>query len=150
MEVSDAAGMLMMNIRGRKWSLPVLQGLQISPEILPPIVQSAEVAGTITAEVAELTGLAEGTPVVGGGADNACGAVGSGVVKQGRGMISLGTSGVVLAHLVEPRLVRTGTVHMFNSCVPDEFYMMGVTLSAGLSLSWFRSVLGILRNPMTS
>jgi len=142
MEVSDAAGMLMMNIRGRKWSLPVLQGLQISPEILPPIIQSAEVAGTITAEVAELTGLAEGTPVVGGGADNACGAVGSGVVKQGRGMISLGTSGVVLAHLVEPRLVRTGTVHMFNSCVPDEFYMMGVTLSAGLSLSWFRSVLG--------
>lgn len=142
MEVSDAAGMLMMNIRERKWSLPVLEGLGISPEILPPIIQSAEVAGRITPEVAELTGLAAGTPVVGGGADNACGAVGSGVVKEGRGMISLGTSGVVLAHLTKPRLVRTGTVHMFNSCVPNEFYMMGVTLSAGLSLSWFKEILG--------
>lgn len=138
MEVSDAAGMLMMNIREQKWSLPVLEGLGISSEILPGIIQSSEVAGTITAEVAELTGLAEGTPVVGGGADNACGAVGSGVVKPGRGMISLGTSGVVLAHLTEPRLVRAGTVHMFNSSVPDEFYMMGVVLAAGLSLSWFR------------
>ncbi len=142
MEVSDAAGMLMMNIRAGKWSLPVLQGLDISPEILPPIIQSSEVAGSITGQVAELTGLAEGTPVVGGGADNACGAVGSGVVKEGRGMISLGTSGVVLAHLTQPKLVRTGTVHMFNSCVPGEFYMMGVTLSAGLSLSWFRDVVG--------
>lgn len=138
MEVSDAAGMLMMNVREQKWSLPVLEGLGISSEILPPIIQSSEVAGTITADVAELTGLAEGTPVVGGGADNACGAVGSGVVKPGRGMISLGTSGVVLAHLTEPRLVRTGTVHMFNSSVPNEFYMMGVSLAAGLSLSWFR------------
>ncbi|MGI6641634.1 MAG: xylulokinase [Limnochordia bacterium] len=142
MEVSDAAGMLMMNIRERKWSVPVLEGLGLAPEMLPRIIQSAEVAGTITPEVAELTGLAAGTPVVGGGADNACGAVGSGVVKQGRGMISLGTSGVVLAHLTAPKLVRTGTVHMFNSCVPDEYYMMGVTLSAGLSLSWFRDVLG--------
>lgn len=142
MEVSDAAGMLMMNVRERKWSLPVLQGLGISSEILPPIVQSSEIAGTITREIAELTGLTEGTPVVGGGADNACGAVGSGVVKPGRGMVSLGTSGVVLAHLQEPNLVRTGTVHMFNSSVPQEFYMMGVTLSAGLSLSWFRDNFG--------
>ncbi|HHT90668.1 MAG: xylulokinase [Bacillota bacterium] len=139
MEVSDAAGMIMMNVRKAKWSAPILEAFDIDEAILPPIIQSADVAGTITAEVARLTGLQEGTPVVGGGADNACGAVGSGVVTPGRGMVSLGTSGVILAHLAEPRLLEKGTVHMFNSCIPGQFYMMGVTLSAGLSFSWFRN-----------
>ncbi len=142
MEVSDAAGMLMMNVRSQTWSKAVLESLDLSDEILPPIIQSSQVAGTITGEVADLTGLKEGTPVVGGGADNACGAVGSGVVKPGRGFVSLGTSGVVLAHLEQPKLITTGTIHMFNSCVPQEFYMMGVMLSAGLSLSWFRERIG--------
>lgn len=138
MEVSDAAGMLMMNVRKQTWSEPVLKSVGVSGEILPPIIGSAEIAGTITSEVAELTGLKVGAPVVGGGADNACGAVGSGVVKAGRGLVSLGTSGVLLAHLEEPKLITSGTVHMFNSCVPGQFYMMGVMLSAGLSLNWFR------------
>ena len=142
MEVSDAAGMLMMNVRRRTWSEPVLKSLGLSAEILPPIVGSAEVAGTVSREAAELTGLKEGTPVVGGGADNACGAVGCGVVTPGRGMVSLGTSGVVLAHLQEAKLVTGGTVHMFNSCVPNEFYMMGVMLSAGLSFRWLRQQFG--------
>jgi len=142
MEVSDAAGMLMLNVRRQVWSEPVLKSLGLSAKILPPLVGSAEVAGRITKEAAELTGLREGTPVVGGGADNACGAVGCGVVTPGRGMVSLGTSGVVLAHLEEARLVTGGTVHMFNSCVPNEFYMMGVMLSAGESLRWLRRQLG--------
>jgi xylulokinase len=147
MEVSDAAGMLMMNVRNQIWSEPILGALDLSSDILPPIVESGEIAGTISAEVANLTGLKEGTPVVGGGADNACGAVGSGVVTPGRGMMSLGTSGVLLAHLAEPRLITHGTVHMFNSCIPGQFYMMGVMLSAGLSLNWFRKQLGLESEP---
>ena len=142
MELSDAAGMLMMNVREKIWSRPVLDALDLSLDILPPLVGSSEIVGTITQEVAELTGLKAGIPVVGGGADNACGAVGSGVVRAGRGMVSLGSSGVVLAHLQQPKLVTEGTVHMFNSCVPNEFYMMGVMLAAGLSLSWLRNQLG--------
>jgi len=142
MELSHAAGMLMMNVREKIWSRPVLDALDLSLDILPPLVGSSEIVGTITQEVAELTGLKAGIPVVGGGADNACGAVGSGVVRAGRGMVSLGSSGVVLAHLQQPKLVTEGTVHMFNSCVPNEFYMMGVMLAAGLSLSWLRNQLG--------
>ncbi|MGI6694542.1 MAG: FGGY family carbohydrate kinase [Limnochordia bacterium] len=65
MEVSDAAGMLMMNVRQRVWSRPILDSLDISPDILPPIVGSSEVAGTITAEAAEATGLTPGTPCCG-------------------------------------------------------------------------------------
>lgn len=141
MEISDAAGTLMMNVRQGKWSKPVLEALQIDEAILPPIVQSAEITGTISSAVAGLTGLHQGTPVVGGGADNACGAIGSGVVSPGRGMVSIGTSGVILAHLAQPKLVAEGTVHMFNSCLPGEFYMMGVMLSAGHSLNWLRNLL---------
>lgn len=147
MEVSDAAGMLMMNVREQVWSKQVLSRLDINEDILPPIIGSSEIAGTITAPAAEATGLKQGTPVVGGGADNACGAVGSGVVTPGRGMVSLGTSGVLLAHLAEPKLTTAGTVHMFNSCVPGEFYMMGVMLSAGLSLNWLRKRLGLENKP---
>ncbi|NMB01284.1 MAG: xylulokinase [Firmicutes bacterium] len=143
MEVSDAAGMLMMNVRKQVWSKRILNALDINEDILPPIIGSSEIAGTLSFQAAEATGLKVGTPVVGGGADNACGAVGSGVVVPGRGMVSLGTSGVLLAHLAEPRLITSGTVHMFNSCVPREFYMMGVTLSAGLSLNWLRKRLGL-------
>jgi xylulokinase len=142
MEVSDAAGMLMMNVREKVWSEPVLASLGLSSEILPPIIDSTEVGGTLSEVAASLTGLPAGIPVVGGGADNACGAVGSGVVKEGRGMVSLGSSGVLLAHLKEPKLITRGTVHMFNSCVPNQFYMMGVMLAAGLSLSWLRDQLG--------
>lgn len=142
MEVSDAAGMLMMNVREKMWSEPVLASLGLSSEILPPIIDSTEVGGTLSEVAASLTGLPAGIPVVGGGADNACGAVGSGVVKEGRGMVSLGSSGVLLAHLKEPKLITRGTVHMFNSCVPNQFYMMGVMLAAGLSLSWLRDQLG--------
>jgi xylulokinase len=142
MEVSDAAGMLMMNVREKVWSEPVLASLGLSSEILPPIIDSTEVGGTLSESAASLTGLPAGIPVVGGGADNACGAVGSGVVKEGRGMVSLGSSGVLLAHLKEPKLITRGTVHMFNSCVPNQFYMMGVMLAAGLSLSWLRDQLG--------
>ncbi len=142
MEISDAAGTLLLNVKQRTWSQRIMDKLNLPMEILPSLVNSAQIAGEITAEVAKLTGLVEGTPVVGGGADNACGAVGSGIVKAGRAMISLGTSGVMLAHLDTPTLPTGGTIHMFNHAVTDKFYMMGVLLSAGLSYRWFRDELG--------
>lgn len=148
MEISDAAGTLFLNVREGRWSSVIMDKLNLPMEILPPLVRSAEVVGGITKEVAELTGLAEGTPVVGGGADNACGAVGSGIVQAGRAMMSLGTSGVMLAHLDQPNLPSGGTIHMFNHAVTDRFYMMGVILSAGLSYRWFRDQLGQIEQAM--
>jgi xylulokinase len=142
MELSDAAGTLLLNVRNQEWSENIVQALDIPRSILPPIVGSSQIAGCITKETAQLTGLIEGTPVVGGGADNACGAVGAGVVREGRAMVSLGTSGVMLAHLDQAVLLDTGTIHMFNSAVENAFYMMGVILSAGLSLRWFKEQLG--------
>lgn len=141
MDVSDAAGTLMLDVRRREWSNAFLQQVGIDPAILPGLAESTDVCGTVTAEASRETGLKVGTPVVGGGADNTCGAVGSGVVKEGRVLASIGTSGVVFAHsdqmLVDPDM----RVHSFCHSVPGKSYLMGVTLSAGNAFKWFRDVL---------
>ena len=112
--------------------------LDLSPEILPPLVQSFDKVGSINREVANLTGLKEGTPVFAGGADNACGAIGAGILEEGHTLCSIGTSGVVLSYESRKDLNFEGKVHYFNHSAPDAYYTMGVTLSAGHSLTWFR------------
>ena len=138
MDVSDGAGTLMMDVEKKDWSDQLLKKIGLSRDILPPLVESVVVTGKITPEVARETGLAAGTPVVAGGADNSCGAVGSGIIKKGRVMVSIGTSGVVLAFADQPTADSHGRVHLFNHSRPDSWYMMGVMLSAGMSFSWMK------------
>src|SRR5205807_7429366 len=85
-------------------------------------------------------------PVAGGGADNACAAVGNGVVRPGLALVSIGTSGVVLAYAGTPQVDMSGPiprVHTFNHAVPQAWYLMGVTQGAGLSLHWVRDNIGL-------
>ena len=146
MEISDAAGTCLLDVKRGVWSREVLEAIGFEPSLLPPVVPADAICGTITAEVAQLTGLIEGTPVAGGGADNACGAVGNGVVRAGLALVSIGTSGVVLAHTDAPQVDRSGPVprvHTFNHAVPHTWYLMGVTQGAGLSLRWVRDNIGL-------
>ncbi len=146
MEISDAAGTCLLDVKHGVWSQEVLHAIELAPSLLPPVIAADAVSGTITDEVATLTGLLPGTPVAGGGADNACGAVGNGVVVPGLGLVSIGTSGVVLAHAETPQVDTSGPiprVHTFNHAVPHAWYLMGVTQGAGLSLRWVRDNLGL-------
>ncbi len=146
MEISDAAGTCLLDVKHGVWSQEVLNAIELSPSLLPPIVAADAVSGTITTEVAALTGLIMGIPVAGGGADNACGAVGNGVVVPGLALVSIGTSGVVLAHAETPQVDTSGPiprVHTFNHAVPHAWYLMGVTQGAGLSLRWVRDNIGL-------
>jgi len=146
MEISDAAGTALLDVKHGDWSREVLEALELNPTLLPPVVEAAAVAGAITEEVAALTGLPAGTPAAGGGADNACGAVGNGVVLPGLALVSIGTSGVVLAYAGSPQVDTSGPVprvHTFNHAVPGAWYLMGVTQGAGLSLRWVRDNLGL-------
>ncbi len=146
MEISDAAGTLFLDVRRGEWSSELLERIGLDANLLPPVRRSIDVCGEITSEVAKLTGLAAGTPVAGGGADNACGAVGSGVVKPGTVLLSIGTSGVVLVHSTEPLVDRSGPLpraHTFNHSVPNTWYLMAVTQAAGLSFRWLRDHLGL-------
>lgn len=137
-EVSDNAGTLLFDVENKSWSNNILQKLDIDSNILPEILYSTDIAGYITKEAAKKTGLTEQTSVVAGGADNACGAVGSGIIKDGRVMISIGTSGVVLAQSNIPTPDSKGRIHLFNHSYPDKFYMMGVMLSAAGSFNWLK------------
>ncbi len=146
MEISDAAGTCLFDVVHGRWSQELLAQLDLDPGLLPPVIPSDTVAGGVTQPVAELLGLTPGTPVAGGGADNACGAVGNGVVRPGLALVSIGTSGVVLVHAETPEVDRSGTqprVHTFNHALPHAWYMMGVTQAAGLSLRWVRDNLGL-------
>lgn len=144
MERSDAAGTLLFDVRKGTWALEVMELLGLPASLLPDLVDSWEVAGTLTREAAAETGLAPGTPVVGGGADNACGAVGAGVVRPGQALVSIGTSGVVLSPVAAPPDGSDGKLHLFTHAAPDRWYLMGVMLSAGLSYRWFRDELAPL------
>ncbi len=140
-EPSDASGTLLFDIVAGTWSDAILDILDISPNLLPPVQPSASTVGGITSEVANLTGLPPGTPVIAGGADNACAALGIGIVHTGDTMISLGTSGTVLAPSNHPVIDKQARLHSFCHALPDTWYSMGVVLSAGGSLRWFRDVL---------
>lgn len=137
-EVSDASGMQLMDIAGRKWSKEVLDKLGISMDQLGTLYESQEVSGKVSREAAELTGLKAGTPVVGGGGDQAAGAVGNGIVRPGVISSTIGTSGVVFAYTEKVSIDPKGRVHTFCHAVPNTWHIMGVTQGAGLSLRWFR------------
>ncbi len=137
-EYSDAAGTLLLNVAEKKWSTEICELFDIKPELCPPLVESHGFVGTITADVATQTGLSEATKVFAGGADNACGAIGSGILSEGRTLCSVGTSGVVLSYEKRNDLDFEGKVHYFNHGEENAFYTMGVTLAAGYSLSWFK------------
>ena len=137
-EPSDASGTLMFDTAHARWSDEILRAVGLPRSIVPEIGGSSAVLGRVTAEAARLTGLATGTPVVGGGADNACGAAGVGAVNPGGAVVSWGTSGTVLAPTDAPRVDPLLRVHTFCHVAPSRWYMMGVVLSAGGAFAWYR------------
>lgn len=116
----------------------MLDAVGLSLSLLPDVGGSAEVLGRVTPGAAKLAGLAAGTPVVGGGADNACGAAGVGAITPGEAVSSWGTSGTVLAPTAEPRVDPKLRAHTFCHVAPGVWYVIGVVLSAGGAFAWYR------------
>jgi xylulokinase len=141
-DVSDASGTLLFDVTNRRWSREMLSALELDPKLLPRAYESPEITGEITRETAVLTGLAAGTPVVGGGGDQASSAVGNGIVLPGLTSATLGTSGVIFTYTDAPKLDPRGRIHTFCHAVPGKWHVMGVTQGAGLSLRWFRDNFG--------
>lgn len=137
-EVSDASGTSLFNVTKRRWADEMLDGAGIPRDWMPKAYESPEITGRITEETAGLTGLKAGTPVVGGGGDQAAGAVGNGVVETGIISSTVGTSGVVFAFADKPVVDPGLRVHTFCHAVPGKWHVMGVMLSAGGSLRWYR------------
>jgi xylulokinase len=137
-EPSDASGTLMFDPVRMQWSEELIAAVGIERQLLPTVGGSGEVLGRVHASAARATGLAAGTPVVGGGADNACGAAGVDVVRPGDVVVSWGTSGTVVAPTAVPLVDPGLRAHTFCHVVPGTWYLMGVVLSAGGAFGWYR------------
>jgi len=140
-EVSDASGMLLLDVAKRKWSKRLLSALELDIDLFGKCYESEDVTGTLTSKAAELLGLTTDCVVVGGAGDCAAGAVGNGIVNRGVLSTSIGTSGVMFVHSDEVKIDPEGRVHTFCHAVRGKWHMMGVNLSAGGSLQWFRNEL---------
>jgi xylulokinase len=141
-DASDASGTLLLDLRRRDWSEEILQALEIPRDWLPEVHEGSEVTGVVTETAAETTGLPAGLRVAAGGGDNAAAAVGNGIVREGLVSSSIGTSGVVFADSGTLRIEPKGRLHAFCHAVPGRYHLMGVTLSAGGSLRWWRDASG--------
>lgn len=141
MDVADASGTALFDVARRRWSKEMCESLEIDTDLLPPSMECVDLAGKISPAAAALTGLKEGTPVMAGAGDQAASAVGSGTVFPGTVSCTIGTSGVVFAHMDKLAYDALGRVHTFCHAVPGKWHVMGVTQGAGLSLQWFRNQL---------
>ncbi len=140
-DVADASGTLLFDVKNRRWHRELMSLLEIPSDFMPRAYEGPEVTGTITAEAARETGLPEGLPVIAGGGDQAAGGIGTGVVRPGVLSAALGTSGVVFAFSEDASTDPGGRVHTFCHSVPGKWHIMGVVLSAGGSLRWYRDAL---------
>lgn len=141
-DVADSSGTLLFDVRNRRWSKEMLAAFEIDESLMPKVYESVEITGVVSNEGAEATGLRLGTPIVAGAGDNAAGAVGMGIVRPGMASATIGTSGVIFVVTERPAFDPKGRVHTLCHAVPERWHNTGVTLSAGLSLQWFRKNLG--------
>jgi xylulokinase len=138
---AGGGGTALFDLQTRDWSPEVVAALGIDPAWLPPTFEGTAATGQVTPQAAKATGLRAGTPVVAGGGDQAAGAVGTGAIVEGVVSLSLGTSGVVFAAAGRPIIEPEGRLHAFCHAVPGMWHLMGVMLSAGGSLRWYRDTL---------
>lgn len=141
-DVTDASGTLLLDVAHRAWSREVLEALTIPHHWLPTVTECDVASTRLSAQAAQELGLLAGTPIAAGAGDQAAQAVGSGIIDEGTVCVTIGTSGVVFAPSNVYRPEPRGRLHAFCHAVPDTWHLMGVMLSAGGSLRWFRDLLG--------
>lgn len=137
-DVSDASATLLFDVANRRWSQQLLNEWKLPHWLLPPVLESTAVAGELLAAAAEALGLPPGVPVVAGAADQACQALGSGLLDPGLASCTVGTGGQLLAPLAAPAYDPQLRLHTFCHALAGRWYSLGATLAAGLSLRWYR------------
>lgn len=136
-DVSDASGMLLLDIAKRNWSLELLSKLDLSESLFARCYESEEVTGNLSAAAAKQLGLTTNCVVVGGAGDCAANGVGTGVVSGGVLSTSIGTSGIMFVHSDQVQIDPQGRLHTFCHAVHGKWHMMGVSLTGGGALQWF-------------
>jgi len=136
-EPSDASATLLFDVGLREWADDILGALGIPIEFMPFVVNSNQHISE-TEGIEELTGLPDGIPLIMGGADQPVAALGNGILDEGTMFIAIGTGGQIVTPIDEPKNTPDLSLNMFCHLPESLWYLMGATLSAGLSLRWFR------------
>jgi xylulokinase len=137
-EPSDASSTLLFDPHTRAWSAPLLEAAGLNSAQLPPLHESAEVAGGLLPEIASACGLIAGTPVVYGGSDQACQALAQGALEPGLLTVTIGTGGQLLAPAASPAHDPELRLHLFCHAAPNVWHLEAAILTAGLALRWLR------------
>lgn len=138
-EVSDAGGSALFDVAKRAWNYKLIDALEIPRSFFVDVVESEEITGYLKKDIAELLGLPENIPVVGGGGDQTAGGVGNGIVKEGLVSSTIGTSGVVFACADSVKIdYKSRGLHAFCHSVRNKWSVFGCTLAAGGSFKWLR------------
>lgn len=140
-EMSDAAGTAWLDTGTRDWSDDLLAKCHLSRDHMPRLVEGAAVSGRLRKALCDEIGLPQ-MVVAGGAGDNAAAAIGAGVVANGTGFVSLGTSGVLFAANDGYRPDPATAVHTFCHAVPGAWHQMGVILAATDALNWLAKLTG--------
>lgn len=135
-DVSDASGMLLLDVKNKCWSKEMLEIIGLKEEQLAKIYESYEVVGTLKEDIAKELGFPVNCKVIAGGGDQAVASVGTGTVGHGMCNVSLGTSGVVFIASKEYAEVEGNSLHVFAHA-DGKYHFMGVMLSAAASNKWW-------------
>lgn len=143
-DVSDASGTLLCDVAARAWSAELAAAAQIPDGILPPVVEATAVVGAVNRTAARALGLRAGTPVVAGGGDAACAAVGQGLlgdaVDPAVGLATLGTAGQFLVATRAPYVVPDGALQTLGHAVPGRWFLMRCILAGGAAMEWLAAL----------
>jgi xylulokinase len=137
-DYSMASRTMLFNINKLAWDEEICETLEVPLHILPLIKGSWEVVGEVTFESAKITGLKPGTPIVAGGGDRPCEALGAGVIKQGKVNIGTGTGTMITTPLNKPKPDTIGRIDCCCHVVPNMWEYELVIIATGASLKWFK------------
>ncbi len=135
-DVSDASGMLLLDVKNRCWSKEMCEICGITTDMLPKLYESYECVGTVLPEIAKELGLSENVKVAAGAGDNAAAAVATGTVGDGKCNISLGTSGTIFISSAKFGVDKHNALHAFCDA-NGAYHLMGCMLSAASCNKWW-------------
>lgn len=135
-DVSDASGMLILDVKNRCWSKEMCDICGISINMLPKLYESYQCVGQIKDDVAKELGISNTVKVAAGAGDNAAAAVGTGTVGDGMCNISLGTSGTIFISSKNFGVDKNNALHAFGHA-DGNYHLMGCMLSAASCNKWW-------------
>ena len=135
-DYSDASGMLLLDVKNKKWSKEMLDICNVTEEQLPKLFESYEPIGKLLPSVCEELGFNTNVVVAAGAGDNAGAAIGTKTIGEGKCNISLGTSGTIFISSKEFKVDENNALHAFAHA-DGNYHLMGCILSAASCNQWF-------------